>query len=75
MELEARMIDESYEYRQMYVDANVVRNRAFYMLRVIAGLVPNDPKYEEDPRKVAMEWLKAHGVDKPLMPFVDEIRY
>ena len=66
------MIDKEYEYRQMYVDANVVRNRAFYILRVIAGLAPNDPRYEEDPRKVALDWLKAHKVDKPLMPFIDE---
>ena len=72
MELEAGMIDESYEYRQMYVDAHVITNRALYVLRVIAGLAPGDPRADKDPREVSLKWLKAHGVDKPLMSFIDD---
>ena len=71
MELATGVDDKEYKYSQLYSECSVTLNRSLYILRVIAGLAPNDPRYEEDLRKVALDWLKAHNVDKPLMPFMD----
>jgi len=59
--LEKRSV-ELYEVNKEQSNKSVIKNRAIYTLRVIAGLIESDPIAERNPRDVALQFLKNNGL-------------
>lgn len=51
---------EHYNLLRKYSELSVIKNRAIFSLRVIAGLVPE--LKQSNPGKYAFDWLKEHDL-------------
>ena len=61
---------EMEKLRAQAAEDQMWQHRAIYVLNVIAGIVPGDPRKDMDPVQIAREWLDGYGFTykpKPLM--------